>query len=341
MGPTPVLVDSSMAGDPLRKLARRAAVPVGRRAWLGGLAVALTLAVCPARAQDIAFRTYFADDAVRPATYVEHEEAMQAPIIVESIPEVVQPVPSQGEWSYAAEAPCYPVPPCGPSRGRFFRSPACGPSGPSPSDMARQRWLRHPISMGWMAGVMAGSPLVEDWVGQKGGFLGEYWFGWDVHPAWGWETRLAFASVELYDSDRAKLAQHQMDDDRGILANDPYRLRFRHRRDAERLFWDIRFLWYPYTDDRWRVYLATGVGVGKAEFMDRVEEITSATVLTVPVALGVKCRVDRRIVLRLECGNRFSFGGDLEPLKDFSLTAGFEVRLGGTCTSYWPWNPGL
>lgn len=334
-----------MTGEYPGKVALGVPVPAGCRAWLGSLVVALWLGGCLVRADDVTFDMLDLswDQADAPIMFLSQTSAAgRAGATDPAGATVLQAAPSASGTPYEYEivAPD-PIQPAGPPCGGFFRAPACGPALAPRPDTGAALWLRHPISIGWMAGLMTGSALEDDWVGQKSGFVGEFWFGWDVHPKWGWETRLAVASIELYDSERAKLAQYQMDDENDIPANDPYRRRFQRHREADCLFWDVRFLWYPYTDERWRTYLAAGVGVSSAEYIDRLDRTYSDEFVSLPVALGVKCRLNRLIALRLECSNRLSLGGDVDVLDDFSLTAGFEFRLGGERTSYWPWNPGL
>src|SRR4030042_207500 len=117
--------------------------------------------------------------------------------------------------------------------------------------LQRESWLYRPFSAGWFMGVMQGGPLIDDWLGQKQGFVGGYRLGWDQDYYWGAEMRFTFASVELYDSRRAIDAQYEMDTDDGFAPHDPYRLRFNQRRDADFFQWDVDLLHYPWGDSQW------------------------------------------------------------------------------------------
>lgn len=61
-----------------------------------------------------------------------------------------------------------------------------------------------------------------------------------------------------------------------------------------------------------------------------------------PVGVGLKYRVRNWLAVRLEAFDNFvaGSGGELESLHNWSVTAGMEVRFGGSRTGYWPYNPG-
>lgn len=205
-----------------------------------------------------------------------------------------------------------------------------------------ESWRYRPFSAGWFMGGMQGSPLVDDWVGQKSGFFAGYRLGWDVDHYWGCEMRLGFGSVALYDSQRAKDAQQAADTARGIAADDPFRQRFDARRDCNVVFWDVSLLYYPWGDAAWRPYLMAGLGTARIDFVDRLSIPLDKTVFALPLALGLKYRCSDWLALRLELADNMAFGSGsgLNTLHNLSLTAGVEIRFGGTRKAYWPWNPG-
>jgi hypothetical protein len=63
-------------------------------------------------------------------------------------------------------------------------------------------------------------------------------------------------------------------------------------------------------------------------------------VAVLPIALGVKYRLNNWLILRLEAADNITFGsGPVRAASNFSLTGGVEIRFGGARTAYWPWNP--
>ena len=191
-------------------------------------------------------------------------------------------------------------------------------------------------------GFMQGNELIEDWLGQGQGYFGGYRFGWDYDPHWGCEMRFGFASVSLQDSDRAKAAQEAADLAAGLTTDDPYFYRFDTRRDSQIRLWDIEMLWYPFGDTYLRPYFLIGLGSARVDFMDRLSDRRIKSVLAVPMAIGFKYRLRDWVAVRVEATDNFiaGAGSGFKNLHNFSLTAGLEVRFGGTRTAYWPYYPG-
>ena len=208
--------------------------------------------------------------------------------------------------------------------------------------LRRESWRYRPFSAGWLMGLMLGSPLIDDWIGMKEGFVGGYRLGWDFDHRWGCEMQFGFASVGLYDSDRAKQAQLAADALLNLAADDPYLTRFEQRRDADVSLWDIHFLYYPWGDATWRPYGSIGLGSAHVRFMDRLGDRYSKSFLGLPLALGLKYRCNDWLALRLEVSDNMAFGGGpgFNMLHNLSATGGLEVRFGGTRKVYWPYSPG-
>ena len=208
--------------------------------------------------------------------------------------------------------------------------------------LQRESWLYRPFSAGWFMGMVQGTRLIDDWVGQQRGFVGGYRLGWDSDYYWGGELRYAFASVQLFDSPRAIQAQRAADDARGWAANDPRRQRFDPRRDANLKHWDLNVLYYPWGDSQWRPYLLVGVGAAQVTFIDRLSNEFDKAVFAMPLAAGLKYRCNDWLALRFEVADNVAFGGGsgFNTLHNLSVTGGVEIRFGGTRKSYWPWNPG-
>ena len=201
-------------------------------------------------------------------------------------------------------------------------------------------WSEHPLSVGCFAGAVNGGPLIEDWVGTTTGFIGGWRLGWDIDPDWGTEMRMAFGSPALYDSYRADQALIAIDNANGLAANDPRRARFDHR-EASIFQWDVDILCYPWGETRLRPYFLTGMGLTNIAFTDRLGQGYQNTCLSLPLGMGLKYLCSERLSVRLDLLDDIAFRTDqLETQENISLTAGVEVRFGGSRKVYWPWDPG-
>lgn len=207
--------------------------------------------------------------------------------------------------------------------------------------LLRESWRYRPFGIGWFMGSMSGSTLIEDWTGQKTGYFGGYRLGWDFDHYWGCEMRLGFASVPMWDSQRAREAEQAAYDAEGLGEDDERRDRYNRRRDTDVNVWDVSLLYYPWGDAAWRPYAMAGLGTSRIRFEDRLAQHWSKQVFGMPLGLGLKYRYNDVLALRFEVADNIIFGGSggFETLHNLSVTAGVEVRFGGTRTAYWPWNP--
>jgi len=201
-------------------------------------------------------------------------------------------------------------------------------------------WSEHPLSIGCFAGMVNGGALIEDWTGTTTGFDGGWRLGWDVSPSWGGEMRFAFGSLQLYDSFRADQALTAHDNANGLLPNDPQRGRFDHR-NADLFQWDVDIVYYPWGETRLRPYFLTGMGLTNIHFTDRLDEGYHSTCLSLPLGLGVKYLCNERLALRLDLLDDIAMSSNhLRTQHNLSLTAGAELRFGGSRKVYWPWDLG-
>jgi len=201
-------------------------------------------------------------------------------------------------------------------------------------------WSDHPLSVGCFAGVVNGGPLIADWVGTTTGFDGGWRLGWDVTPSFGAEMRMAFGAPQLYDSCRADRALESLDNSMGLAPDDPQRSRFDHR-NAEMFQWDVDILYYPWEETRLRPYFLTGMGLTNIFFSDRLAKNYQTTCLSLPLGLGVKYLCSERLAVRLDYLDDIALSSNhLQTQHNLSLTAGVELRFGGSRKVYWPWDLG-
>jgi opacity protein-like surface antigen len=213
-----------------------------------------------------------------------------------------------------------------------------GSGAPAMRETPWANWSECPISVGAFAGAMNGGPLLSDWVGTTTGFDDGWRVGWDVTPSWGAEMRFAFASLALYDSYRADQALIAQDNASGLAADDPERSRFDHR-NAEMFQWDVDVLYYPWRETRLRPYVLAGIGLTDVNFSDRLGEGYHVTCLSLPLGIGVKYLCDDNMALRLDLMDDIAMSNQhLQTQNNLSLTAGLELRFGGSRKIYWPFD---
>ena len=208
--------------------------------------------------------------------------------------------------------------------------------------LIQESWNYRPLSIGAFFGLAQGTTLIDDWIREDQGVAGGIQLGWDPDYYWGLETRFTWAGMDLIDSERAVAAQTTRDDARGYAANDPYRHRFNGVRNNQDFFWDVHTLIYPWGDSAVRPYLLVGLGATKNRFIDRTDTVYKNVMFTIPVGVGMKCRINDFVALRVECADYIATGGGstFDVVQHFFVTGGMELRFGGARRAYWPWNPG-
>jgi hypothetical protein len=214
-------------------------------------------------------------------------------------------------------------------------APYQSPLGCSPQAANGQPWsgwTHRPLGADWFAGVVQGSPLIDDWVGMKQGFIGGVRLDWDPTACCGVETRFAMGSVDLYDGPLAR-ALRATDGNSALPEFD--------RRQGDLIQWDFDFLYYPWGDRPCRPYVSVGLGVSSVHFADILGETHYRVAPSFPIGLGVKFLWTDWLAFRLDCMDDIAVGGQgIDTLHNFSLTGGAEIRFGGSHHAYWPWNPG-
>jgi hypothetical protein len=84
------------------------------------------------------------------------------------------------------------------------------------------------------------------------------------------------------------------------------------------------------------------MGVTSVDFIDRLSTEYRGTYFTLPFGIGVKYLHSDCLDFRLELADQMAVGGGtpIETMHRLCVTAGMELRFGGSRRAYWPWNPG-
>jgi hypothetical protein len=176
-------------------------------------------------------------------------------------------------------------------------------------------WRNRPFHIGWMFGSLHGDDLTENGIEQNDDKVGGYRLGWDFDHYWGTEARFAFANVGF--TDESDLAV---------------------QRTAKNHYWDINLLYYPWGDSRWRPFASVGVGWGSFEFVPADGVQIDKTLLTLPVAAGLKYYFKNWMAVRLTATDNCAIGqGSLNTMHNVTLTADVEMHFGGSRPSYFPY----
>lgn len=188
-----------------------------------------------------------------------------------------------------------------------------------------ERWTDTPGSAGIFLGYGFGSELLDNWLEERDGIWGGVRLGWDFTEQYGAETRLSFASLDLWDHPNAVAeAQRQ-----GVLGD--------HDRYARPVQWDVVLLYYPTENDPWRPYILWGGGITRLDFTDYLGTSYEGTYFTMPVGIGLKFRPESGPVMRFELVDQIVFPSRFNVTHHFAFTVGLEVRFGKKRRIYWPW----
>lgn len=215
------------------------------------------------------------------------------------------------------DAPCSAPPRRRFAMGRLFEG--LGNSG------KWERWTDTPGSAGIFLGYGFGTELLDDWLEERDGIWGGVRLGWDFTEQYGAETRLSFASLDLWDHPNAVAeAQRQ-----GVLGD--------HDRYARPVEWDVVLLYYPTENDPWRPYILWGGGITRIDFTDYLGTSYEGTYFTMPVGIGLKFRPESGPVMRFELVDQIVFPSRFNVTHHFAFTVGLELRFGKKRRIYWPW----
>jgi hypothetical protein len=175
-------------------------------------------------------------------------------------------------------------------------------------------WRNRPFHVGWLFGGMIGDDLAEGIAEQHQDIVGGYRLGWDFDHYWGTEARFAFSNVDFTDAFDVS-----------------------NRRNAENHYWDLNLLYYPWGDSRWRPFASLGIGAAIFEYRLADDTMVDNTLMTFPIAFGMKYYFKNWMALRLTATDNLAIGqGPLDTMHNVTWTADVEMHFGGRRTSYFP-----
>jgi len=176
-------------------------------------------------------------------------------------------------------------------------------------------WRNRPYHVDWFLGSLLGDELIRNRVSQDNELITGLRLGWDFDYFWGLEWRLGWSDPNL------QLAGSPTTPSNGSI-----------------FLSDIDIVYYPWGDSKIRPFALAGMGFARYEFVDDLAIRHGATLVTLPIGVGVQFSHWRWLVWRFEALDNISFGADgLSTQHSVSLTAGMELRLGARPHSYWPW----
>jgi hypothetical protein len=179
-------------------------------------------------------------------------------------------------------------------------------------------WLNRPWHADTFVGAAFFDPLTAR-VQQNDNIIGGYRVGKDFDHYWGWEARFAFAFPRTWNADTGVILGH-----------------------SRLVFYDASLAYYPWGDARWRPYLTAGLGLTHARFADENGRRYGEVLPQVPLGFGVKYQLKRWLALRVDFMDHWSVGSSgLRTMHNYAITGGFEARLGGPRTSYYPYHRGI
>ncbi|PQO42288.1 porin family protein [Blastopirellula marina] len=173
-------------------------------------------------------------------------------------------------------------------------------------------WRNRPIHADLFGGTIMLQGLIPGEIQQSASFFDGVRLGYDFDHYWGMEARVGFAEGRLvYPTDTTLSGKSQL------------------------ILLDYSMQFYPWGDATWRPYATFGLGGAILQYDDEFGRSRDQAQISMPFGLGVKYFIHQRISLRFEMLDNLTFGGaDAKSANNFSVTAGFEYRFGGSSPGY-------
>jgi hypothetical protein len=219
-------------------------------------------------------------------------------------------------------------------------SPFCTPTGPDKGvgmPLVGKSWLDHPYYFGGFVGSMSGSELVSKMINQKSGGTGGLIFGYNFNAYWGLESRLNFASIDIYDTDTA----------RQLIADlYPELIMLPTTRTNELTMLDVAAHYYPLGNAKWRPHFKYGLGIGRGTFVDTFGFKQSTDIVTMPLGMGVRYWWNERLAIQADLTDNVIFAsGNTKTQGNFAFTVGLTYSFGSgrrqQPVHYWPATPSM
>ena len=177
-------------------------------------------------------------------------------------------------------------------------------------------WTRYPFYFEKFTGLAHLNEPVHGLIKNGQGNLFGARLGWDFSKYAGIESRLGYVRATLNDTLHPLIPSHE-----------------------NFLFWDANVLIYPLGDRRWRPFGMIGVGLVNVGFIDDAGRLWNQTLPTLPVAAGVKYRVNNLTALRLDVTDNIVFGtaqggNGRHTMSNFAVFFAYERRFGRPHRSY-------
>lgn len=177
-------------------------------------------------------------------------------------------------------------------------------------------WMRYPFYFEKFTGLAHLDEPVHGQIKNGQGNLFGGRLGWDFARYAGIETRLGYVRATLNDTLHPLIPSHE-----------------------NFVFWDANLLIYPWGDRRWRPFGMLGLGLVNVGFIDDVGRLWNQTLVTLPVAVGVKYRVNNLTALRFDVTDNIVFGtaqggNGRHTMSNFAVFFAYERRFGRPHRSY-------
>lgn len=190
---------------------------------------------------------------------------------------------------------------------------AMGPGEP----LRGTSWMNRPVSLSLDGGALFMASRPADNVRANNDLFGAIGAGWDFDHYWGAQLRVGWATPDLVNTLHTDMATH------------------------DNLFiTDLSLLYYPWGDSKLRPYYRFGVGLTSLKYVNDNALTINSSMYTLPLGVGLKYLIHPKLAWRLELMDNIAFGqNETDTLNNFTLTTGFEWKLGGPPSNYWAWEP--
>lgn len=174
-------------------------------------------------------------------------------------------------------------------------------------------WLNRPYSFGVETGGLLMASRISSNNTRNNDVLAAVNLGWDWDHYWGTQFRVAWSTPELSSSVPSTNA----------ASNNV-------------LLYDLSLMYYPWGDSRVRPYYRFGLGLTDIDFINPAGVREDATLLSMPIGVGIKYQTRRWVALRAEAVDYITWGqNSASDMQNFTLTFGVECRYGGRPSSAW------